>query len=126
MEPKRAGFWWRSGALLLDGVFLGILLLLVLALQAYLVCRLLLDEQTGFVLSLLGYIVPLFYTATEIAIAATPGKLITGLRITNLDGSEAPLARLVSRWTVKWSFLLIGLLGILMHQTLLVWLGNLM
>ncbi|HEY2585993.1 MAG TPA: RDD family protein [Tepidisphaeraceae bacterium] len=90
MEPKRAGFWWRAGALLLDGVLLGILLLLVLAIQAYLDTQHLLDAPTRFVFSLLGYIVPLFYTATEIAIAGTPGKLITGLRITNLDGSEAP------------------------------------
>jgi hypothetical protein len=27
---------------------------------------------------------------------------------------------------VKWSYLLLGLLGTAMHQTLIVWLGNLM
>ena len=127
MESTRAGFWWRTGALLLDGVFLAILLLLVLALQVSFERRHLLDGPTRFAFVLLeGFIVPLLYTTTEIAVAGTPGKLICGLRITNLDGTEAPLARLISRWTAKWSYFVIGLLGAVLNQTLLMWLGNLM
>ncbi len=41
------------------------------------------------IVALILALIPLAYTSTEVFLAATPGKLILGLKIRNEDGSDA-------------------------------------
>src|SRR5688572_4228720 len=43
----------------------------------------------------------LLYGSFEVITAASPGKMILGLRIANADGSKAPRSVLMLRWSTK-------------------------
>jgi uncharacterized RDD family membrane protein YckC len=89
----REGFLLRFCAALIDGAFCfipGILLSLVLAKVAGL--------WFAGVFVTLAYIA---YSSLEIFKAATPGKMLLKLKITNEDGSEADRQTLIKRWAIK-------------------------
>jgi uncharacterized RDD family membrane protein YckC len=89
----REGFLLRFCAAIIDGVFCvvpGVILSLVLAKVAGL-------WFTGVFMGL----ATLAYSSLEIFKAATPGKMLLKLKITNEDGSEASRETLIKRWAIK-------------------------
>ena len=124
-EKWRAGFWRRALALAIDAVFL-IPMVLVLEAVALRFVRgggLSTRAERLFETAILA--LPLIYAVMEVVLAASPGKLLLGMRITNPDGSKACTATLLSRATVKWAYLLLGIPATLLNQMLLQWLSSL-
>src|SRR6266566_324139 len=92
-STAREGFLLRFCAALIDGAFCfipGFVLSMVLVNAAGI-------WLTGVVVTL-AYI---GYSALEIFKAATPGKMLLRLKITNEDGSEASRQTLIKRWVIK-------------------------
>jgi len=109
----RQGFGIRLAALLIDIVALIILGLIISLIFGY-----------GFYVSYgyggratgLGYrfvttLISLAYWSTEIFRAASPGKMLLGLKIASETGAGATQNQLVMRWGLKNSGQLIGLLA---------------
>jgi uncharacterized RDD family membrane protein YckC len=59
------------------------------------------EWRADYVLSLIMLALWLLYTSLEMIAAATPGKIFLRLRITQVDGTEAPTSMLVMRWSSK-------------------------
>src|SRR5688500_10382093 len=60
------------------------------------------EEHAAYVLALIECAVALLYTAFDIVLAATPGKLLFRLRIANFDGTRPPVSRRILRWLTKY------------------------
>jgi uncharacterized RDD family membrane protein YckC len=116
---NRAGFGVRLGASIIDVVALGIVYFVV---NAIFRSRFTpddfesLDKIVAIYLAgarrvaLAGGLVWLAYSATEILKAASPGKMLLGLKIVGETGGDATRAELLKRWAIKWSPSLVGLL----------------
>jgi len=127
----REGFGIRLGAVLLDAVILivlGFLLALVFGGGA----TLLLGtgapnagHAVGFVGLLLGFIISVGYSLTEIFLAGTPGKLVLGLMIADERGVPATTEQLAKRWGVKNSGRIISMLGQMVGVAAIMYLGGL-
>ncbi len=143
----RIGFGRRFGAILIDAIIITLLSGLIYIsshdtfeniLDAYLSNQLseqtqslseLSDEQVdsimgftraGIIWGFIGTLVALFYSLMEIAYAATPGKMMLGIKIANADGTEAQTSRLTTRWFVKSGLSTsLSLLGMLTVSSLL-------
>jgi uncharacterized RDD family membrane protein YckC len=83
------------------------------------------QTRAEYVLSLIMIGLWLLYTSLEMIAAATPGKLFLGLRIVRSDGSEAPAAVLVMRWSSKQLPSILTLFGLLTFNAFLGWTANL-
>jgi len=57
--------------------------------------------KMGILWGIIGTIVAVLYSLTEIAMAATPGKMMLGIKIATADATVAPTATLATRWFVK-------------------------
>jgi uncharacterized RDD family membrane protein YckC len=130
-EIQRAGFWRRGLATLLDVLFLLILILLVEAVVSSINMRPTGDPNAVVEINIviggaLIFVVAILYTFSEGVVGASLGKLCTGLKIANPDGTAASKWTLHLRWMTKWSFLLLGLLAVLVGQALIRPLANLM
>src|SRR5206468_78491 len=68
-----------------------------------------------FLLILMIPLIPLAYSTTEIFMAASPGKMVLGLRIGGATGTAAPPQQLALRWALKYSAQLLTLIIILTH-----------
>jgi len=92
-STAREGFLLRFCAGLIDGVFC--------ALPVYFL-GLMIAKAAGFwfagVFTAVAY---LAYSTLDIFKAATPGKMLLKLKITNEDGSEASRQTLIKRWAIK-------------------------
>ena len=86
---NREGFGIRFGAAFVDGLIVGIPAGILTKIGG---------ENFG---PFLGAAAMLGYTSLEIFKAATPGKMIFKLRISNADGSQASGDALFKRWLVK-------------------------
>ena len=51
------------------------------------------------------FCVLLAYSLCDVFLAATPGKLLLGLRISNDDGTPASLSQRVIRWSIKYAWI---------------------
>jgi len=122
---RRSGFWRRPAAFLLDSIFVALIFLALGFGRRYL-ARHQQIEFTDNQYYVAGYVVLLIYFSWEFGTAASLGKFITGLEIAGADGSEASTAVLLNRWTAKWSFLIVGLVAVLLQQALLSWLAGLL
>jgi uncharacterized RDD family membrane protein YckC len=106
---RRAGFWIRAAAALLD-LCVGFLPAVVLAAVAVTFLEDRLSEPAtnrlyaGLLLSLF-----LAYTSLEVWIAATPGKMLLRLVIAAPGGAPADRWTLALRWSTKYAPLLLGL-----------------
>ncbi|MCX7930400.1 MAG: RDD family protein [Chlorobi bacterium] len=58
--------------------------------------------KTGTLWGFIGSIVGLLYSLLEIVAAATPGKMMLGIKIANADGTAASTQTLVTRWLIKY------------------------
>jgi uncharacterized RDD family membrane protein YckC len=102
--PYRAGFWIRVLATIIDLIAMmmvaaGVGFALTLAMRGSS-----LSIAPGGVAAMF-YLICLIYVSFEIWTAATPGKLLLRLRITNSDCSPADSWRLFLRCSTKWSWL---------------------
>ena len=70
-------------------------------------------EELSLSLGLLSVFVHLLYRISEVLFAATPGKILFGIRITNSDGTRADYMTLGKRFVVKQSDVLFSLMGIM-------------
>lgn len=59
------------------------------------------EWRADYVLSLITLALWLLYSSLEMIVAATPGKLVLGLRIARVDGKPAPASMLAMRWSTK-------------------------
>jgi len=59
------------------------------------------EWRADYVLSIITIVLWLLYSSPEMIVAATPGKIFLNLRITRVDGAEAPTSTLVMRWSAK-------------------------
>jgi uncharacterized RDD family membrane protein YckC len=59
------------------------------------------EWRADYVLGLIMIMLWLLYSSLEMIVAATPGKIFLSLRITRVDGIEAPTSILVMRWSTK-------------------------
>jgi uncharacterized RDD family membrane protein YckC len=106
---ERAGFWLRAVAAGLD-LFIGAVFLgsvgaaLILAMSV----TNLSETTEDYLFRFAASAVPLVYTSTEVWLAATPGKLITGLRIATAAGQAATRWTLALRWSSKYYGYLLG------------------
>lgn len=143
----RIGFGRRFGAILIDAIIITLLSALIYflthdtfenILEPYLAHQLSeqtqslfesSDEQIDYIMGftragiIWGFtvaLVALLYSLMEIAYAATPGKMMLGIKIANADGTEAPTRRLTTRWFVKTGLSTsLSLLGMLTVSSLL-------
>ena len=94
--PYRAGFWIRVLATVIDTVAMLIIATLVgFAMQT------IMPTIGGRAMQAAIYIAWLAYTTFEVWTAATPGKMLLRLRISEQDCSPAEFWRLVLRWSTK-------------------------
>src|SRR5678815_1055201 len=112
---KRAGFFVRVAAQLLDVVCLAPLLLAYVFLLVFL-------EETGrltpaneYLADLSAALLGVAYTSLEIFFAATPGKMIMRLRIADARGVPADPWKLALRWSTKNGAGLIALVAAIAH-----------
>ena len=123
--PHRAGFWIRVLATMID-----IVAMLILATSISAAIETLLAGTT-YSIAEGGYdaistVMWLGYTSFEIWTAATPGKLLCRLRISQPDCSPADFWQRVLRWSTKWLGLILLLLFSLSDLTPLYWLAGVM
>ncbi len=59
------------------------------------------EWRADYVLSLIVMALWLLYSSLEMIVAATPGKMLLGLRIARADGEVAPASMLLMRWSTK-------------------------
>jgi uncharacterized RDD family membrane protein YckC len=108
--PYRAGFWIRTLAAAIDifAMFMiagGVAAGMVLVESSYSIAE-------GVLVAII-YVAWLAYTFLEVWVAATPGKMVFGLRIRNADCSAADFWRLFLRWSTKWSWLFLSFMFLL-------------
>src|SRR5213075_491342 len=109
----RQGFGIRLVALILDIIALLILGLIISLMFGH---GFNISYRAGTTPGSVGYslvmtLVGLAYWSTEIFRAASPGKMVLGLRIASETGSVATQNQLVMRWAIKNSFSLISLVA---------------
>jgi uncharacterized RDD family membrane protein YckC len=106
--PHRAGFWIRTAATAID-----VIAMFLISVGAVAAVFAVLETASSYALpemaaAALLYAIWLGYTSMEIWFAATPGKMIFRLRVSNTDGSPAEFWRLFLRWSTKWSWLFLS------------------
>lgn len=126
IRELRIGFGRRLGAWLIDAVFIGVLTVIVGLAVGPSIAPLFesrisaqlseqnvtLDElndnssvyemvRTVTVASFLATVIALLYSLTEIAFAASPGKMLLKIMIASADGIKASTGTLALRWLVK-------------------------
>jgi uncharacterized RDD family membrane protein YckC len=99
-----AGFWKRFAAILIDGIILGIVGGIVSAIFGV--------PSGGPVGTLFGWLY--FATMESSSYQATLGKLILGIRVTDLQGQRTSFARATLRYFAKIISALILMIGFLM------------
>lgn len=123
---NRVGFWRRVLAAAIDAALFVPVALLVLMIEGRFQIWVEFGRAGVLLYQLTTPVLLLVFSSFEFGMAASAGKLLTGLEIRNIDGSEASAATLVLRWTTKWSFVLVAIVAILLNQYLLAWLANLL
>ena len=112
--PYRAGFWIRTAATAID-----VVVMLLIGLGAVIGVEALLAatsyELTENGLAAIIYALWLAYTSMETWLAATPGKLVLRLRVSNADCTPADFWRLFLRSSTKWSWLVLSFLFLLIE-----------
>lgn len=98
--PTRVGFWYRAAAAGIDLILFFVAYAIVFVGVEYVLTTV---DQRVYDVGSYGLII--VWWMSEIFFAATPGKLIFGLRIALANGTPASSADLFSRWMTKtWCF----------------------
>jgi len=101
---RYGGFWIRVGAYLLDAVLLVIVqLILQQALDN--------QSQASLASAAFGW---LYFAGCESMMGGTPGKLVLGLRVTNMSGENISFLRATGRYFAKILSGVILLIGYIM------------
>ena len=125
----RVGFLRRLGAYLIDGVFIFLCFTVamfatgivneMLDLLPHDMSPMLLATNNTFIeliqnrIMMLLYVVSVIYTSMEVIFARTPGKMLLGIIIGTADKKFATTAQLFTRFAIKNSATLLGLLLVL-------------
>ena len=117
--PDRAGFWIRVLATIID-----IVIMLIIALAVGAVIFSITSTLAGRMTDIAVYTAWLGYTTFEIWTAATPGKMLLRLRISEQDCSPADFWRRVLRWSTKQFWMIAYLFFLLSASTVLYALGG--
>jgi uncharacterized RDD family membrane protein YckC len=112
--PYRAGFWIRVLATIID-----IVIMLIIATAVGAVMFSITATLGGRAIETAIYTAWLGYTSFEIWTAATPGKMLFGLRISEQDCSPAEFWRRVLRWSTKQYWMTAYLYFLLSASTVL-------
>jgi uncharacterized RDD family membrane protein YckC len=97
-----AGFWRRFGALLIDGVFVGVLSL---------VFKIFAMDSVGLSI-LVAILYQPFFESSELQ--GTPGKALLNMRVTDLNGQRISFKKAVIRYVMRIISSLLACLGFLM------------
>lgn len=101
---RYGGFWIRVGAYLLDAVLLVIVqVILQQALET--------STQASLASAVFGW---LYFAGCESMMGGTPGKLVLGLRVTNMSGENISFLRATGRYFAKILSGVILLIGYIM------------
>ena len=103
-----AGFWLRFGAILVDGVILGVVGVILLFV---------LTDTTA---ALFNFVIGFAYYVLGNGWGGTPGKRLLGLRVVNNDGDEPGLAAGLVRYLVT----LISALALFLGYLWMLWDGQ--
>ena len=99
---QRAGSIRRMFATVIDLIiFLIAWWLISILVEPPLRARIQTEWRADYVLSLIMFALWLLYSSLEMIVAATPGKMLLGLRIDQADGEVAPASMLLMRWSTK-------------------------
>ncbi len=114
---EAVGFFPRLGAVLIDVVVVVVIfaVLSVVGLGGF--------QSAMQGASFIGSLIALAYVSMEVFKAATPGKMVLGLKIMNADGSPASQEVLIKRFVVKQASGLLSFLTALTGLTLFSTLG---
>ena len=116
--PQRAGFWIRVLAAVID-----IVAMIVISIALAVMMQAIPDVDARTVQTIV-YAAWLGYTTFEIWTAATPGKLILRLRISEQDCTPAEFWRRVLRWSTKQFWLIAYLFFLLSTSWVLYAIGG--
>lgn len=95
-----AGFWKRFAAILIDGIILGV------------INGILGKLSTGYISILTSWV---YYAVCESSSAqATIGKMVLGIKVTDLDGNRISFGRATGRYFGKMISALILMIGFIM------------
>jgi len=114
---RYGGFWIRFGAKIIDAIALAIV---TWALTLPLSVAMVSEEGAGslafvIVQQLIGVAVPVAYTTFFLGrFAATPGKMVCGLRVVTADGGRVSYGRALGRSFAEWLSTMILLIGYIM------------
>jgi uncharacterized RDD family membrane protein YckC len=122
---KRAGFWIRSVAAMLDVAALTMVYIGCAVLYAAVANAIGDNDRAAVMLAVAIYASTLLYTSCEMWLAATPGKLIVGLRIRQQNGGAADRWRLFLRWQTKYYWVICSMLFALTGASVMYVLGGL-
>jgi uncharacterized RDD family membrane protein YckC len=103
-QRNYAGFWIRVGAYLLDAI----LLIIVQLVLGQLIKS---DIQASLINALFGW---LYFAGFESATGGTPGKMVLGLSVTDMNGNRISFLRATGRYFAKILSGLILLIGFIM------------
>lgn len=112
-EPEYAGFWIRFAAAFIDGI----ILLIPNSLLKYAMAESIAEMGTGFVLYYLITISFswLYYAGMESSSnQATLGKMVVGLKVTNMEGEPISFMNATGRYFAKIISAIILLIGYIM------------
>src|SRR5256885_1653023 len=96
---QRAGSIRRMFATVIDlMIFLIAWWLISILVEPPLRARIQIEWRADYVLSLIMFALWLLYSSLETIVAATPGKMLLGLRIDQAGGEGAPASMVLIRW----------------------------
>lgn len=117
---RRVGFLMRAAAVAIDGAAA----LLILVFSGIIVGASQTSGRGGRdTVWILFLILWIFYTFTEVVFAASPGKLLLGLRIARQNGRDAEMGRRFLRWSTKYYSLVPCIFDCLIPGTLVALAG---
>ncbi len=122
---RYAGFWIRFAARLLDGIILGIVGIPLNILQSSMLGQPMFSMETPefdgryaaivAIFSVLSVVIAVVYESYFIGrFAATPGKMVLGLRVVRGDGSPVSYKRAIGRYFAIWLNYFTLLIGFVM------------
>ena len=111
---ERAGFWRRAVAAVIDALLGGVVVVVgAVGMAGLLVMADVPDPVIEYVGNIAVIVLALAYTSSEWWLAATPGKLATGLVIGTAAGTKAGRWTLALRWSSKYFGMFLGLISVI-------------
>lgn len=112
-EPEYAGFWLRFAALIIDAIILSFPLLTI---KYIIFGSIISEESNNLVYNLVNWVVQYIYFAgmESSSNQATLGKMVVGIKVTNMEGEPIDFMNATGRFFAKFISAIILLIGYIM------------